>query len=86
MTRDRLQNLLREIAVRIDEAHSPTLPDIRHQHVSQQRRFPHAGLPDDKQVPAAIIRFEAEDLPRIAIVRLPEFGELIRVPFFWLDQ
>ena len=54
------QQTLGQVAVRIDEADAAAGGDVGCQQVREQRRFPHAGLAEDRQVPQAVVRQDAE--------------------------
>jgi hypothetical protein len=60
VSRNELQNIFNELAVRVYDGESVASPQVLYRHILQECALARARLPDDVDVMAAVIRLDAE--------------------------
>src|SRR3989338_5078879 len=63
--------------VRVDETDPFTILNVLDREIFEQRRFSHAGFPDDIRVPLAVLVANAKFDPLRTVVRFGEVGYFI---------
>ncbi len=76
MSRDAGEQALGQIAVRVNQSRPPSRYDVVFEERLEKRRLPHAGLPHDGQMPAAVVGEEPAPVATPAEIDLPQDGQL----------